>query len=166
MAVNERTRPLHLGNRPAERMKAKNMQTKGLSKWTGRGNLERVMGIEPTSSAWKAADILDIPESEADRFLRRQIAACNCAFEIIQTTPADSFQSSMPQLGPEWMADLMASAANACPALTPDAMLHGTPLVLLIHLAAAAHRKNGGTTRRPSDDAAAVRLLQSFHQSK
>ena len=54
MAVNERTRPMHLGNRPAEHMKANPMQTKGLSDWTGHEKLERVMGIEPTSSAWKA----------------------------------------------------------------------------------------------------------------
>ena len=31
MAVNERTRPVHLGNRPVKYMKANAMQTKGLS---------------------------------------------------------------------------------------------------------------------------------------
>ncbi len=123
-------------------------------------------GVPTEEDIRKAADILDIPESEADRFLRRQIAACNRAFDIIQSMPEASFQSSMPQLGPEWMTDLMTSAATACPALTPDVMLHGTPLVLLIHLAAAAHRKNGGTTRRPSDDAAALAALRELSRAR
>ena len=114
-----------------------------------------------------AAAELDMETDGVDAFLRRQMAACNRAFEIIQAPHQQAkFHSETPVLGPEWMTDIMAAAASACPALTPDDMLHATPLVLLIHLAGAAHRRNGGITRRPSDDAAAIRLLQSFHQSK
>lgn len=90
---------------------------------------------------------------EFDHALRCEMAAISRAFEII-VQDAKAVNISVKPYGPEWLADFMTAVADAMPTMTPNIMLHKTPMVLLVHLAAASHRKNGGRTRRPiSDDA-------------
>lgn len=103
--------------------------------------------------------------TEFDNALRMELAAVNRAFEIIQADEGDGRKSVIPPFGPEWMTDLMAAAADAMPTLTPNMMLHKTPMVLLVHLAAAAHRKNGGVTRRPDNAEAVFKALESIDQT-
>lgn len=99
--------------------------------------------------------------AELDDALRKELAAVSRAFEIIQTDE----KSVIPPFGPEWLTNFMAAVADAMPSLTPNMMLHKTPMVLLVHLAAASHRKNGGTTRRPDNAEAVFMALDLIDQT-
>ena len=66
----------------------------------------------------------------------------------ISARPSSKFDT----WGPEWLADIMASVANAVPGVTPVTILWKMPACQAFHLVAAAVRKNGGCTRRPEDN--------------
>lgn len=88
-----------------------------------------------------------------------ELAAVSRAFEIVETEKGTGQKSIIPPYGPEWLTDFMAAVADAMPSLTPDVMLHKTPMVLLVHLGAASHRKNGGVTKRPANVEEAYKKL-------
>lgn len=96
--------------------------------------------------------------------LIRQIAAVWRAFEIIRPSRHEGAErSEIPEYGPEWLADILAAAADAVPSLGVREMLDDLPMVLLVHLVAAAHRKNGGITRRPDDSEAIAEKLRELN---
>ena len=118
--------------------------------------------LDDVNAACKA---LGSPVNAAfDDDLRTELAAVNRAFEIIETDKRNGQKSVIPPFGPEWLADFMAAVADAMPSITPKKMLKETPMVLLVHLAAASHRKNGGVTRRPTNTEAAFQILNELEE--
>ena len=105
---------------------------------------------------------MTLADSSFDAMITDELAAVSRAFEIVETEKNTGQKSIIPPYGPEWLADFMTAVADAMPSLTPDAMLHKTPMVLLIHLAAASHRKNGGVTKRPENVEEAYRKLMEL----
>lgn len=118
--------------------------------------------LDDVNAACKA---LGSPDNAAfDDDLRTELAAVNRAFEIIETDKRNDQKSVIPPFGPEWLADFMTAVADAMPSITPRKMLKETPMVLLVHLAAASHRKNGGVTRRPTNTEAAFQILNELEE--
>lgn len=130
------------------------------------GKSPYVFGGSATLDDVNAASVaLGSPDNAAfDDDLRTELAAVSRAFEIIETDMAAGPKSVIPPFGPEWMVDFMAAVADVMPSLTPNMMLHKTPMVFLAHLAAASHRKNGGITKRPTNAEAAFMALQSIKE--
>ena len=118
--------------------------------------------LDDVNAACRALGSRDNANFDAD--LRMEMDAIWRAFEIIVPSQHAAVTSQIPEYGPEWMADIMAAAADAVPSLTVRDMLDRLPMITLIHLVAAAHRKNGGTTRRPDDQAAVAEILRSLNQ--
>ncbi len=115
-----------------------------------------------------ALDVVRNPDKlrgrKFDAALCGELAAISRVFEIIVKDPKAKTASKIKSFGPEWLADFMASVADAMPSMTPDAMLHKTSMVMLVHLAAASHRKNGGATCRPIDMDDAYRQLKELNK--
>lgn len=110
---------------------------------------------------------MTLADSLFDEKITDELAAVNRAFEIVITEKDTGQKSIIPPYGPEWLADFMTAVADAMPSLTPDVMLRKTPMVLLIHLAAASHRKNGGVTKRPENvEEAYQKLMELSNQSE
>jgi len=116
-----------------------------------------------------ARSIVGLPEKtplqEVHAIITQAMAAAWRGLEIIQPRPQKGPASQMPKMGPEWMADIMAGAAEALPSLTYRQLLWEVPLAMTTHLIAAACRKNGSITKRPDNILAALKMLRESQES-
>lgn len=108
-----------------------------------------------------------IPTPEADAALLRAtrrdtiggaLAALDTALRplcIIRRPDGARLPQCYDGYGPEWLADIVATAARALPSLEWSDAVWRLPLCTLGHLAGAAVRAAGGRTERPMDTTAA-----------
>ena len=73
-------------------------------------------------------------------------------------------KSDIRPFSPEWMADIMRSAAQAIPSLGYREILWELPLVAVMHLGVAESRANGAITSRPMDYKAAFAKLKQMQE--
>lgn len=69
-------------------------------------------------------------------------------------------RSDVRPFSPEWMSDIMRSAAQAMPSLGYREILWEVPLVAVMHLGVAEARANGEITSRPLDYKAAFEMMR------
>ena len=107
----------------------------------------------------EARRLMGVPDGMADaRFLdilARDARAASRAQSLLMQGSADENGEREPdavRYTPEWLADVMAAASAACPAMSWRELLWTLPLAAAIHLAGAAARRAGRRTPRPLDE--------------
>jgi len=87
-------------------------------------------------------------------------------FDEVKKEENGGKRSDIRPFSPEWMSDIMRSAAQAIPSLGYREILWELPLVAVMHLGVAEARANGAITCRPRDIKAALKMMREMMKNQ
>lgn len=118
-----------------------------------------------------AQRLLDSQDVEPILFhtaLQDALSVCFNIWDIIEDDDKgqQARKSKIDFGSPEWMADTISMATQACPSLTLEDILWHVPFALIIHLQLATARRNGTITSRDDGVLEALKELKERRKKK